>query len=322
MTYAIDSSETVTIGGIPQNIRIRTTDTKLPILLFLHGGPGVCDRHWVLKYQSSLAEVATMVCWDQRGAGLSYSDSLDAGDMTVSRMVNDARELVDLLRLRFSKDKIIIVGHSWGTLLGTLLAARYPDGIAAYIGMGQLVRGDENEKLSYDFVMERAASQGNAKALRELEGIGEPVDGHYRSFDDLMVQRGWMTRFGGGCYKGRETIVSSLVIPLLLSPEYKLSDFVKYYKGSFFSLKALWNEVVDCNLEREVPKLLCPVFLTEGRHDYNTPVSISMRWFKALDAPFKEWIGFEESAHSPIKEEPEAWNCAVRSSVKKVMQHC
>ena len=85
-------------------------------MLFIHGGPGVCDRHWVIKYQSDIAKHAVIVCWDQRGAGLSYDKSLKAEDMSVGRMVADAAELVDILYERFNKQKIFIVGHSWGSL--------------------------------------------------------------------------------------------------------------------------------------------------------------------------------------------------------------
>ncbi len=311
MAYAIDSKETVTLGGVTQHIRIRTANAALPVLLFIHGGPGVCDRHWVLKYQSGLAEKATMVCWDQRGAGLSYDKALDPKEMTIERMVDDASELVDLLRARFKQEKIFIVGHSWGSLLGALLAQKRPDALRAYIGMGQFVNGDENEAISYTFVLDEAKKRGDKKALKDLARIGAPVKGHYKSRDDLMVQRNLMTKYGGGCYEEKESIWTSMIIPLLKTPEYKLGELWGYYKGTFFSLDALWESVVDCDLFKQIPALDIPVYLTEGRHDQNTPIPISSRWFDALKAPKKEWIWFERSAHSPIKEEPEAWGRAV-----------
>ncbi|NCC68983.1 MAG: alpha/beta hydrolase, partial [Clostridia bacterium] len=272
MTYAIDAKETVTLGGVPQNIRIRSADPALPVVLFLHGGPGVCERHQVLKYQSGLAGAATLVCWDQRGSGLSYDKKLDPGTMTVSRMVDDAAELVDLLRKRFGKEKIIIVGHSWGTLLGTLLAYRYPDGVQAYVGMGQYVDGDENEAVSYQFVLDEARKLGDKKAVKALERVGAPVKGHYKNLDDLMVQRNLMTKYGGGTFGEKDSLMKSLVLPLLRTSEYSLFDIIKYRDGAFFSLKTLWEEVVDVNFFEEVKALSMPVYLTEGRHDQNTPI--------------------------------------------------
>lgn len=317
MTYPIDSAQFIELGGVQQNIRIRTTDEKLPVLLFLHGGPGVCDRGWVLKYQSDLAHVATMVCWDQRGAGLSYDRHAPTDVLTVERFVDDAAELCVWLKNRFGKQKVLIVGHSWGSLLGTLLAQKYPRHIAAYIGMGQFVDGPENETLSYEFVIDEAAKRGDQKALRDLARIGPPQDGLYKSHADMMVQRDYMTKFGGGTYGETESMMKSMVIPLLQSPEYELFDLVKYYNGAMKTLKKMWPEVVSYHLCDSVPKLDMPVYLTEGRHDYNTPIPIAQKWYDALKAPHKEWIWFEKSAHSPIKEEPEAWGKAVAAIIQK-----
>lgn len=317
MNYAIDEKCTVELGGYEQHIRIRSTDAALPVLLFIHGGPGVCDRHWVLSNQSALAQSCTMVCWDQRGAGLSWSGKLREEDMSVPGMVEDAHELLLYLKKRFQKTAIYIVGHSWGSLLGTLLAKRYPEDVAAYIGMGQFVSGPENERLSYEFVLEEAKKRSDSKALAALERIGWPKAGHYKSLDDLMVQRDLMTKYGGEDYGENEGIIKSVLLPILKSPEYSLPDVWKYYKGAFFSLKALWEEVVDYDLNESAAELAVPVYLTEGRHDQNTPIPIALDWFEKLKAPRKEWIWFEQSAHSPIKNEPEAWGAAVRSIIRQ-----
>lgn len=315
MEYSLDEKKTLPFGKVTQHIRIRSTDGSLPVLLFLHGGPGVSDRHWVLKNQSSLAKTATMVCWDQRGSGKSYSSKLRKEDMTVGRMVDDAHELASYLKKRFHKNSVYVVGHSWGSLLGTLLAHKYPEDVAVYIGMGQYVNGAENERLSYEFVLHEAEKRKDKKALADLARIGWPKNGHYASIDDLMVQRDLMTKYGGGDYGHDEGIIKSVALPIFKSPEYGLLDFVKYYRGAFFSLKCLWEEVVDYDLNVTVPELKMPVYLTEGRHDQNTPIPIASAWFDALKAPYKEWIWFENSAHSPIKEEPELWGKAVEKII-------
>ena len=142
--YPVDYKEIVTLGGAKQHIRVRGTDASNPLLLFLHGGPGVSDRHWVLRYQSNLAEVCTMVCWDQRGSGKSYTAAQSKEKMTIDMMVSDAAELVEYLCKKYSKEKLCIVGHSWGSTLGVLLAQRHSKRIAAYVGMGQVVDMEEN----------------------------------------------------------------------------------------------------------------------------------------------------------------------------------
>lgn len=315
MKYFIDEKLTLTIGRIPQSVRIRSTDESLPVLLFLHGGPGVCDRHWVLGNQSQLARIATMVCWDQRGAGLSWSSKLKKEDMKIARCVEDAHELISYLKRRFRKSAVYVVGHSWGSVLGTLLAQKYPEDIAAYIGMGQFVNGPENERLSYEFVLEEAKRRGDKKALKDLERIGWPKEGHYASIDDLMVQRDLMTKYGGEDYGESDGIMKAVIMPILRSPEYSLADMVKYYKGAFFCLNSMWDEVVDLRFDESVPELTVPVYLTEGRHDQNTPIPIAQAWFDQLRAPRKKWIWFEKSAHSPIKNEPALWGETVRGIV-------
>lgn len=315
MHYTLDEKLILELGGVPQAVRFRSTDESLPVLLFLHGGPGVCDRHWVLRDQSALSEIATMVCWDQRGAGLSWSTKLRGEDMTVGRLVEDAHELVLYLKKRFLKKKIYIVGHSWGTALGTLLVQKYPEDIAVYIGMGQYINGPENERLSYEFVLNEAKKRGDKKALADLAKIGWPKAGHYASIDDLMVQRDLMTKYGGEDYGESDGIMKSMILPILRSPEYTLTDLWKYYKGAFFCLENMWNEVVDLQFDKTVPELKVPVYLTEGRHDQNTPIPIAEAWFEQLKAPKKEWIWFEKSAHSPIKNEPELWGKTVRRIV-------
>lgn len=317
MTYALDTAEYIQLGGVQQNIRIRTTDTALPVLLFLHGGPGSCDRSWVMQYQSGLAEVATMVCWDQRGAGLSYDRKADVQVLNIQRYVDDAAELCVYLKERFGKDKIIVVGHSWGSLLGVLLVQQYPQHIAAYIGMGQYIDGAENETLSYQFVLDEAVRRDDKKTLKDLERIGWPQDGMYKSQKDMMVQRNLMTKYGGGTYGETESIIKSLIIPLFKSPEYTVPQLLRYFRGMLKTLDQLWPEVVASHLCETVNELAVPVYLTEGRHDYNTPIPIAQKWYDALKAPYKEWIWFEHSAHSPIKEEPEAWGAAVRAIIQK-----
>ena len=305
--YAIDRKETVSINGTTLHLRIRGTDAQNPVLLFLHGGPGICDRHWVLKYQSALASRCTMVCYDQRGAGKSYTKAQAAQHMTVQDTVEDARAVVEYLCETFHKDKIYLVGHSWGSMLGTLLCQQYPAHIAAYVGMGQVADGPENERISYEFVWNEAEQREDKKALAELTRIGAPVGGLYRSIADLQVQRDYMTKYGGGTYNKKESLLTDLVIPLLLTPEYTLFDLIGYTKGAYYNLDELWNEVATSSFLRTVPKLDVPVYITQGRHDRNTPPELAEQWFDQLEAPHKEWIWFENSAHSPIKEEPALW---------------
>jgi len=316
--YPLDYKEIVTLGGARQHIRIRGTNASNPLLLFLHGGPGVSDRHWVLKEQSHLADVCTLVCWDQRGSGKSYSKAQAREKMTIDLIVRDAEELIEYLCAKFDKDKLYIVGHSWGSILGVLLSQRCPGRIAAYVGMGQVVDLDENEQISYRFVLDEAERRGDKKAIRDLKRIGSPVNGCYGSLKDLITQRNYMTKYGGGAYNRSENIFASVIIPILRSPEYTLPDLIRYVLGSFYCLRQLWEEAArNVRFNVSVKNLEIPVYITQGDHDQNTPSSIARKWFDELEAPYKEWIPFTQSAHAPIKEEPELWGKVIREKLFK-----
>ena len=311
--FPVDFEENVVINGSKQNIRVRAAKEGLPVILFLHGGPGVCDRHVVMKYQSELAKDFTLVCWDQRGSGKSFYKGITDEKLTLDTYVEDAKALVDLLCEKFCTEKIIVAGHSWGTIVGIPLVSKYPEKIAAYVGQGQFVEGAQNEKLSYDFCLEEAKRRGDKKALSKLEGKA-PVDGKYPDEKAMMAQRDCLSKYGGSNYKNRGGMIKSLLIPLIKSPEYKLSDIPKYAKGGLYLSKVLWDDAVEQNYFF-VKNLDMPVIITQGRHDFNTPSALAQKWFDSLETPFKKWIWFEESAHSPIAEEPEKWTNEVRTAL-------
>ena len=319
MAYAIDYSEYIEINGDRQNIRVRAAREGLPVFLFLHGGPGVCDRHLVLANHSGLAEKYTLVCWDQRGSGKSYSRSSAEAPLRLNDFVDDAEFLLEYLAGKFGVRKIIVEGHSWGTAIGTLLAARRPDLVAVYIGQGQLVNGAENERVSYEFCLNEAARTGDKKALEMLTG-GAPVNGEYPTRKAMMVQRDCLPRYGGANYRERKGLVKSLLLPLLRTKEYSLGDVAKYTRGALALTDKLWKDVVSLRFDEEIKKLEMPVVITQGRHDFNTPSSIAEKWFGQLDAPFKKWIWFEDSAHSPADEEVEKWETEVERALDEIAE--
>ncbi|MCQ2554771.1 MAG: alpha/beta hydrolase [Clostridia bacterium] len=310
MTYRLDEKLYIDVNGDRQHIHIRSNVPDDEVLLFVHGGPGVCDRSWVMPKQSEyLADHCVMVCWDQRMAGKNYRNRNKDKDITISEMVEDMHDVVLYLKKRFGKEKIAFVGHSWGSILGVCYLQKYPETISAYVGMGQFINGPLNEKMSYDFVVNYAKEHDDKKALKDLLGIGEPVNGLYAGgLDALMVQRNYMTKFGGGSYKEKENIFKSVLVPVLSSGEYNyFTHLYRYYMGTFLCLKKLWPQVVSLEFDKNVKKLDVPVYLFQGDHDQNTPTVLAKAWFDELEAPYKEYVPFHESAHSPIKEEAELW---------------
>ena len=315
MTYEIDREEFVEVNGDRQNIRIRATKKGLPVLLFVHGGPGVCDRHNVMRYHSDLAEKFTLVCWDQRGSGKSFTPAVKKRVPSVGEYVEDILFLAEYLAGRFGVRRIALVGHSWGSIIGVLAVAKRPDLFFAYVGEGQFVDGDRNEAESYRFCLEEAEKRGDKKALAALKK-GAPVDGVYPDNKSMMVQRDCLSRYGGAIYGGKQGLVKGLLMPLLRTKEYTLGDIVKYAKGATYLSDVMWSDVVGQRLGR-IKRLEVPVIITQGRHDFNTPSAIAKEWFDALEAPSKVWVWFENSAHSPDVEEPEKWSAVLAEELSK-----
>lgn len=317
MTYQLDYSENVEVNGSIQNIRVRAAKKGLPVILFLHGGPGVCDRHNILRDHSDLAEDFTLVCWDQRGSGKSYTPDIKKSVPKVADYVDDVEFMLEYLTGKFVVRKVAMVGHSWGSIIGVLAAARRPDLLFAYVGEGQFVDGDRNEEGSYRFCLEEAKRRGDKKALAALEK-GAPVDGVYPDNKSMMTQRDCLSRYGGAIHGGKQGLVKGLLMPLLKTKEYSLADIVKYAQGATYLTDVMWPDVVGQRLSA-IKSLDVPVVITQGRHDYNTPSAIAKEWFDALSAPAKKWVWFENSAHSPDVEEPEKWSAVLKEELSALV---
>ena len=313
--YLLDYETDVIVNGDRQNIRVRAAEEGLPVMLFLHGGPGVPDRHNVLMNQSALAEHFTMVMWDQRGSGKSYRKSIADEKLSLQVYVDDAAALTELLCERFNVEKIVVAAHSWGTIIGMPLVMDHPEKIAAYIAQGVFVSGSENEDESYRFCLDEAVRRGDKRAIKRLSGI-RPVNGKYPNDKAMKIQRDYLSRYGGGVWKGKQGLFASILKPLIKSGEYSVKQIFDYAAGALYLSKTLWDDAVAADYTG-VTELKVPVIVTQGEHDFNTPSALAEKWFARLNAPFKKWIAFSESAHSPINEEPEKWRREVVAALTR-----
>lgn len=314
--YALDAAEKIEFNKQNYYVRIRTTDTANPVVLFLHGGCGSPDRGQVIKYQSPLADKFTLVAWDQRGAGMAY-DSKEAKELVLTKeiYVEDAHNVVCYLKKRFNKEKIIIVGHSFGSVLGVWLAQKYPEDIEAYIGVGQCIDYIQNEQISYAWALEESKRVNDKKSVKTLEKIGFPTNGKYakKHLRCLMKQRAILHKLGGATYANRKPYWKELLFHELpiIRKEFKFRQLIKYLKGLNYSPnQPLGNTNPD--FINTAKSLDVPVYLLLGHHDYNCPFTLAEQWYDALQAPDKKLIWFENSAHSPQWEEPELWNAQFR----------
>jgi pimeloyl-ACP methyl ester carboxylesterase len=298
----IDALEEITLGSVKQWILMRGEDVANPILLFLHGGPGFCEMPHTHIDSPRLEKHFIVVNWDQRGSGKSFDPNIPKETMNVEQFLSDTHELILMLRKRFSKDQVFLIGHSWGSVLGLYTAYRHPEFLHAYIGMGQLVNAKEGEMISYQYTVEKAKEAGDEKAIKMLEKIGPPpYKGGYQS---LGTQRMLLARFGGSM---RNISFSDLVKIRESSPFYTKANNANFMKAFMQTISAMWDEVMEVNFFKDVPELQVPVYFFTGRCDYQVPFELLERYFAVLKAPHKEIVWFENSCHTPNLSDPEGY---------------
>lgn len=296
---AVASLETIELGGVEQWVLIRGRDRTNPVLLYLHGGPGSAMMPFSRRFSGRLEQHFVVVHWDQRGAGKSCSSEVPNESLTLPQYLDDTHELVQRLRHRFHAEKIYLLGHSWGSVLGTLTVQRYPELFHAYIGLGQVVSNTRGEQVSYDFVVDSAKAEGNEHALAELRKIKPP----YRDLRELMTQRRWLSYYRGDVFSGGgKWRFAPLVV---LSPEYSLREKLSYMRCLSNALEHSPKENEDLDFAESAPHLEAPVYFFAGRHDYNAPSQLVEEYLAVLEAPRKEIVWFEHSAHEIPLEEPE-----------------
>lgn len=309
MRTAISEAGFVTLGGIAQWVEVHGADVANPVLVALHGGPGMPEGMLLRHFNGALEQVFTVVYWDQRGAGRTFSASTPPETMTVDRFLRDLDELVDHMRAKLGKDKVVLLGHSWGSALGTLYAARHPEKVAAYVGTGQIGDLAASEAAGYAFVLDEAKRRGNTKAVAELTKLGPPP----YTEQQMMVERRWLGRFAG--MFGSVSFWTILRITLF-SGRGAAFNTPKVFRGMFFSLRTLWGQVSAINLERDVPELKMPVWFLNGRNDHQVSAVVAEQYFNKLVAPSKTLVWFEKSGHFAPFEEPEKFNAAMMEIAK------
>ncbi|CAK7086319.1 alpha/beta hydrolase [Tissierella sp.] len=296
--------EKIKLGGLEQAILVRGKDISNPVLLFLHGGPGYPQISFARKYEKKLENNFVVVNWDQRGSGMSYSSNIPKESMNRDQFIEDTKELIDYLCEKYEKEKIYLVGHSWGTELGLYVVDKYPEKVAVFISIGQVVNGIESEVISYDYVLEMANKNKDQKALDDLMRIGEPP--YKNTVNDTAAQRKWLSKYGG--VERKVDTLRDIILGSIFSSEYTGIDGIKFTLGNKFSADTMWGHNKDLDFIRDIPEVKVPIYFCAGRYDYNTPSVLIEEYYNEIIAPKKELIWFEESAHFPNFEEYEKFN--------------
>ena len=300
--------EEVPVNNTRQWVLIRSEDVANPVVLFVHGGPGTSQLTLMRKNTQPLERHFTVVNWDQRRAAKSFAAGHDNAGMTMGQFVDDIIALSSYLAKRFGRQKILLVGHSWGSAIGLLAAAKRPELFSAYVGIGQVSRMSENDLISYRWTVQQAEQAADHSSLKKLAAIGPPpyTGSNWRS--KLLLARRLLGKYGGEYYGSKSGAFGVVLKNLVFSREYTMRDRINFFRGVFRSVDALYPELARTDLFVQVPKVKIPVYFCLGRHDYEVPSILSERYFAALEAPRKQLIWFERSAHMPNIEEKERFN--------------
>ena len=303
--HGIEELQSLDVNGCTEWLSIRGRDRRNPVLLYLHGGPGSPTMPEAWTFQRPWEDYFIVVQWDQRGAGKTYASNdpqAIAPTMTAEQMIADTEHVVAYLLKHLNKQRLFALGHSWGSFPGMELARRHPEWLHAYIGTGQMIDTQRSEAEGYEFALQQARIDKNSKALRELEALA-PYPGPIGTLtvDRIGAQRTWVIYYGGLTYRRRSFDYDSDAWKF--SPQYTDRDLRLTDKGSLFSLNHLLGVVERTNFE-SVRELRCPIFIFQGKHDYETSWSVVNRWFARVSAPRKGFVTFEESAHMSMLEQP------------------
>jgi pimeloyl-ACP methyl ester carboxylesterase len=296
------------LGGLDQWVMIRGESVANPPLIMLHGGPGFSETGLFRHFNAPLEKSFTVIYWDQRGAGKSADPAIPRSSLTVEQLLRDLDELVDAVRERLGAGRVVIFGHSWGSVLGVLYAARRPEKVAAYVGSGQIGDWPAAESASYAFALTEAQRRGWRRAVGKLQAIGPPP----YSAKAVFKERTQVVRLEGGM---RPRALWKMGRAVLTSQESSILELPSAIRGFRSTMDAMWPEVSRLNLIDLAPTLQMPVFFFLGRNDHFVPPDTSLDYFETLTAPSKQLVWFENSCHEPFVDEADTFNAAMASLV-------
>ncbi len=306
------------VKGVRQGMFIKSTNVNHPVLLYLHGG--MPDYFLDEKYPTGLEDLFTIVWWEMRGSGMSFTTDIPQGKMA-EQMIADTLVVTDYLRSRFQQDKIYLMGHSGGSFIGIQVAARFPERYYAYIGQAQMVNQRKSELLAYDYMLQQFKANGNAAMLRKLEAAPVTMEnGTPAAY--LQIRDDAMHSLGVGTTRDMNSVITGIFLPSWLTRDYTLAEKVNLWRGKAQAgVSVLWDTMTSTDLAQQVAHFTIPIYFLSGRYDYTCSYTLAKEYLEKIQAPVKGFYTFEQSAHSPMFEEPEKMQRILRKDVLTGANH-
>ncbi len=295
------------IGCVKQGMFIRSKNINYPILLYVHGGPAFPNYFLIDKFKPGLEDYFTICYWEQRGGGLSFTPEVTVESMNFNQFSSDAIEVTNYLRKRFNKEKIYIMAHSGCTPIALLAVQKEPKLFHGYIGIGQITNQAESEKMNYEYMLDKFTEDGNKKAINKLKKYHVlESDSNIISFYNSKIRDQYMHQLGIGTMHKMKSVFWEIFIPVWTCKAYTIKEKINIWKSKFSFLPKtnLIKEMLKTDFTLRVPLLEIPVYFFSGKYDLTVNINFSKVYFNKLNAPLKGFYTFNNSAHSPLFEEP------------------
>ena len=304
-------SNYIKIGSSRQFISIFGENNNLPLLVYLHGGPGDAALPLIYKYNSELGKTFNVVVWEQRGAGKSYYTFSKEEQISIETYIEDLYSLIHYLLETFKQEKVYLLGHSWGSVLGLIFIKKYPQLVHSYFGCGQVVNMKKGLKCQYEFVLKESQEQNQKKIVQRLKNIDLSLT-QKDWLNDLLFVTKLVVRYRHSLY-GKSNYYQ-LVWDFIFSSKYTFKDLINREKGSLQSIQYLWQELMEIDFS-EYKSFDVPITFFEGRHDRHVSSSLVEDYYHTIKTT-KKLIWFENSSHFPQWEESVKFNQSL-ISIKK-----
>ena len=316
--HTMDVLEHFEIGQTKQWVLIRGRARSNPVLLLVQAGPGFPIIHEADSFEhlTRLEEAFTVVYWDQRACGKSFSASIPGNSMRIERLVADTVEMVNVLKIRLRVERLFIAGFSLGGSIAALAAQQIRESLFSLVGVGMDINFDESERVAYEFVVDEARRLGSKKAIKELARLGPPPHNVAKAFQTRVK---WLTNMGGvNRLETYSSLFGKTLMQMLKSSHYSFLDVTRAIRGMQFCQNQLLPTLAGFNLMTRLPQIDVPISMVQGRHDWAAPAAMAERYYETVAAPKgKSLLWFENSAHMPQYEEPEKFREAMLSIREK-----
>ncbi|MGG4407471.1 alpha/beta hydrolase [Niallia taxi] len=315
--HGIDQEVIMEIGGIQQYLYIRGQNSSNPIILFLHGGPGTPMTPVLHKYQYGWEYDYTVVNWDQRNTGRTYflnkkkADTIIAS-LTADQVVEDIHEIVLYLSKRFNQDRIIIMGHSWGTTIGSLFVQRYPELTKAYIGISQIVQLNDGAALMAAEIRKKALVQGANKDAEILERLQKGLHDSLKATEAAVVKM----------YKIAKNYISYMSDSFAFLKAGAVSPYFSLRHLSYFlrkeKLQAPLSEyAIKHDIREQSSSYSVPVIYIVGQYDLHFKYLFE-QYYPLIKAPYKNMISIANAGHNVMMDKPDQFSQALQKGLREM----